>query len=456
MYELPANVLLQQSKAQPRSGEELETFGKVAARSFLAGKHSTLSDAVVGTIKHAGLSPEQVKRVVEFTNVNAYITEFNKEGSANKYVQFEGGPANPSDVSRELNSGGGGTVFDRGNEDYRSMPSGTKTAMARNLQLLGLEKTAAGQSEDDFWQAFYGDKTAGIETLRDPTPDVEDLYFKLAGAADHVTSELSLLEAEMPKVAEDLHQAVRAGVHDGCTLGQILSAWTHVVPSPDYVKIAFSVIGPRLLEEGVFTADSFADSCEKTASQGLVNLEHPLVATMAHFSAQLTKCAQLRSAQQELIDSAEAVRRHPLFTGELHKEAMTPGFGIQRGAGYLGNAWKNIAHAGNKAGEGAEWATKQLIGTPSTNKTTGGMLRDELPGWANALTRGTVKYVAPAVGVAAVGNELYDQARQIPALDTAAQVVAARTPGTHEYYMHQAQIQQKQMENRGALYGGMY
>jgi hypothetical protein len=115
MSDLPFQALLQQAHARSVSGEELEAFGKKAAAQYSRGDGS-LTEAVVETVKHAGLSPEQVKRVVEFANTTAYLTEFKKEGSHHRVVEFQGGPADPSAVLQDLNDGGGGTVFDVGQE----------------------------------------------------------------------------------------------------------------------------------------------------------------------------------------------------------------------------------------------------------------------------------------------------------------------------------------------------
>ena len=56
MHDLPEYMTRQQSGASPRSGAELEAFGKYASGKWLKGEHRTLGDAVVDVVKHAGLS----------------------------------------------------------------------------------------------------------------------------------------------------------------------------------------------------------------------------------------------------------------------------------------------------------------------------------------------------------------------------------------------------------------
>ncbi len=131
-------------------------MGKSAAERWSVGAYPSLHEAVVGTVKCARLSPEQVRRVVEFANTTAYLTEFRKEGMGHKYIDFgEGGPANPSTVLQDLNDGGGGTVFDTGKtaslnvSAYATAPKPydpleEEEKVAVTLLELGLLNTVAG------------------------------------------------------------------------------------------------------------------------------------------------------------------------------------------------------------------------------------------------------------------------------------------------------------------------
>ena len=86
MSDLPAQGLFQQMNARRVAGEHLEVLGKHASARWQRGDCSTLSDAVVETVKHAGLAPEQVRRVVEFANQDAYLSEFKKGASPHRIV----------------------------------------------------------------------------------------------------------------------------------------------------------------------------------------------------------------------------------------------------------------------------------------------------------------------------------------------------------------------------------
>lgn len=307
MQDLPSQTLLQQAHARPKSGEELEVLGKQAASLYLNGECANLTEAVVETVKHAGLSPEQVKRVVEFTNTSAYLKEFEKKGSSHKYIDFHGGPANPAEILKDLNDGGGGTVFDRGDGDYKSPPSHiSKTASLaqRNMQRLtgGLEKTA-GVDFDPAEAAFERMLTVEEKPIpyANPWAEIEDMREKLAGAREHLTSDLSLLETDLLALHEELYGHVKQAAMEGTPLGYIVQAWSEVTPGPGFVKAAFISIGPRLAEEGVFPGlGDIGDSLVKTAEGVMADHRHPLIQCFAAFCTTLEKVAELRAARDEI------------------------------------------------------------------------------------------------------------------------------------------------------------
>jgi hypothetical protein len=146
--DLPATLSVQQSHARPIGGEELELLGKKAAARYSSGG-VPLTQAVVDTVKHAALSPEQVRRVAEFANISAYLTEFQKCGNDHRYVQFQGGPADVPAILRDLNDGGGGTVFDRGLADYYQPPPDIEKAAYANATRLGEDKLAEAFAVED-------------------------------------------------------------------------------------------------------------------------------------------------------------------------------------------------------------------------------------------------------------------------------------------------------------------
>jgi len=419
MNDLPASTLFQQANARPMSGEELEVLGKQAADLYTTGRRP-LTEAVVEVVKHAGLSPEQVKRVVEFANTDAYLQEFKKEGSSHKVVEFEGGPANFSDVLKDLNDGGGGTVFDRGTLDYdQPPPEPVKLSSNRDRLGLGDEKLAS---------AF--DVKEALLPYTEPLRDALDLKDKLASAKEEVSFELSSLETVCLDVTSELYGSIKQAALEGIPLGQIVQAWGSVTTEPVFVKAAFSEVAPRLLREGVFPSrDSIGASIEKTAEQDvLVNPEHPLVKSFADYCETLSKLAFLRKTQEELtqgLDIITAFLKHAAF-----KQADGP---IQAGTeGVIPKAWRGAkelsARAAGPAAQTAEAVAGKLLGSGAGGKA------GKAVGW-------TVSHL-PHIGAAMAAEEAYQRARYSPTVQTAKNVVLSRIPMTHPYIVRQYALQQ--------------
>ncbi len=488
MTDLPSITLLQQAHAIPKTGEELEVLGKTAACKYSAGECPSLSEAVVETIKHAGLSPEQVKRVVEFTNQSAYRNEFNKLGSGHKYIEFEGGPADPGDVLKDLNDGGGGTVFDRGVLDYASQPSmAAKTASAlleQNRGRLGIEKVARRLTEADFaaaigmspagagWgqpgsggfdpfgeqqkmqqvamlQAATGRKPVMVkhsseldfdpaetafeemfrtdgpaaEPYHEPLQDSLEMREKLGGARDHLTGELGGLELAFNEVLGDMYTEVKQAALQGVTLGQVMTAWADVVPGPDYVKLAFAYIGPKLQEDGVFDSmDDIGASLEKMASNGLVNHAHPLVQSMAAYITVLDKLAHVRAARDELDTEYNRIDG---FTKKAASVAEALRSLAQKGGAFP--KVQGIARgAGEAVGKGAQEVGEAILGAGSP-----------VAAGAGKVVGGVVKY-SPEAGVGLAGYEGYQRSK--PTLRRMAPYIPfspasqARLSGMRGYY----------------------
>jgi hypothetical protein len=321
MSDLTRQGLLQQLNAKSHSGEYLEVLGKKASADWGSGQYKTLTEAVTGTVKQAQLSPEQVKRVVEFANTDAYLKEFKKEGSTHRVVEFDGGPADASEILRDLNDGGGGSVFDRGTGDYSSPPKEMKVASVKaEEELEGLFLKEAGV------------KTGGVEEglpYENPHGEVIYLKDKLASAADQLNSQLSGLEIMYADLGDRLYHQVKQAALSGVSLGDVMQAWQTVAPTEEYIKVAFHLITPRLLRDGVFyRVEEMTASVDKTAGVHVVNTEHPLVSEFEEFCTVLYKLAETRQTARE-------VRGHLSHLTNYLKEAslISDTYAASRGAG---------------------------------------------------------------------------------------------------------------------------
>ena len=335
----PTQVLLQQMRAHPHSGEHLEVLGKKAAADWTAGQHKTLTAAVTATVKEAQLSPEQVRRVVEFANTDAYLAAFRKEGSTHRVVDFPGGPADTADILRDLNDGVGGSVFDRGTGDYDSPPAGAKTASA---------------GEEEALADLFDVKVGGELPFADPHAEAYALKDKIAGVCSHMQSEIGGLEVMYADLADRTYYQTKQAALEGVTLGEVLQAWQTVAPSDDHIKVAFTLFTPRLLRDGVFYGiEQMTASVDKTAGARMVNPEHPLVVEFGEFCTVLSKLAELRAARAEL-------RGHELH---LHN--------YLKSASLAGDAYRAATRASTGAGEAIAPFVEKGLGSGAASVAKG-------------------------------------------------------------------------------------
>ncbi len=401
MADLPTQGLLQQMNARPHSGEFLEVLGKRAAARWASGQHKTLTAAVTETVKQAQLSPEQVKRVVEFANTSAYLDEFKKEGAMHNVVDFHGGPADVSEILKDLNDGGGGSVFDTGSLDYSSPPSEKRASDERDEVVL--------------LEAFGAEKTAEPLPYANPYSEAIELKDKLAGASEQLLAQTSGLEVMYADLADCLYNDVKQAALGGISLGRVAQAWQHVAPSDDYIKVAFELLTPRLLREGVFhSLEEMTASADKTASAGMVNPEHPLVVDFSEFCDTLAKLAETRAARTEILEHLVTLENY-----------------IKTAASTVGNIYRAANHA-------AEAAASRV--GPFAEKHLGAV-----PG---KLIGGAVEY-SPQIGLGLGAMELnrrIDNSPSAPARAARAtkNVVLRNIPGTQENLMEQYRLQSGQ------------
>lgn len=389
---------MQQMSANPHSGEYLEVLGKKAAADWSAGEHKTLTDAVVSTVKQAQLSPEQVKRVAEFANTSAYLDAFKKEGAPHHVVDFPGGPADPAAILQDLNDGGGGSVFDRGTGDYDAPP-----------------KTASVESEvaDRELDAIFGATVKTALPYENPHSEVIELKDKLAGAEDHLQTQLDGLEVMYADLGDRVYHQVKQAALSGVSLGDVMQAWSVVAPSPEYIKVAFSLITPRLLRDGVFhSLDAAIASVDKTASARVVNTEHPLIVEFEEFSTVLAKLAETRGAQR-------ALRQHIAHLDNYLKQAS------------LADMYGKATRASSEAG-----------------KAVGPLVGKALGPTAGSLAQGLVTH-APNIGLGIGAMEGYTHLKYSPSLPAravrgAGDVVARNIPGTEANLRHKYEVQSGQ------------
>lgn len=426
MNESPMQTMLQQRDARPVPGEHLEVLGKRAATSWVTGKCASLHEAVVASVHSERLSPEQVRRVVEFANQDAYQQEFRKEGQ-HKVVHFDCGPADPAQVLQDLNDGGGGSLYDQGNLDYRMSPSMAKSASLSRTPTTSMDKTAsateepavaglpklpklpdlpktASPYEDQLWGLFRGDAPA-VLPMAEPMGPLVEVRHKLAGAHGELVEEVNQLELDYAEASDQLYRQVKQASMDGVSLGDVVVAWSAVTENPVYVKVAFQLLTPQLRRNGVFgSLDEIGESLQKqAASRSAVNEDHPLVQAYGDFVSTLNKLASARALMEEYAEGLETANT-------LLKQAA---------GGLVGAVGKGISAASKGIDTAAKPVAQLLVGGKDAKKL------------APVLAKGT-KVLSGGAALLA-GNAAIQNVTDRPAVRGAVQAAKTVVPGTTAY-----------------------
>lgn len=410
MEDLPTSLLTQQEQSRPRSGEELETFGKYAAKLYLGGVQKTLSGAVVETVKSASLSPEQVRRVVEFTNTAAYLEKFASEGSGHKVINFDGGPASFPDVIRDLNDGSGGSLTDPvRTSDYSLPPPDVDKLASKNLLRLGL-------TDAKLAEAF--NVTEVPYAYENPLRDSMDMRDKIASVYDEATSELTGLETRYHDLCDLLFHQVKQASLNGVPLGHVVAVLSTVTDEPAFIKSAFDVLTPRLIQNEVFSSPlKVAESLEKYAGAGLVNPNHPMVGIFEDYCDTLAKLAGTRQAREELVSQLDILNTF-----------------INKAAG-VASSVRTVAAQVPKA-----WRTATSLADRASKPVTDFVTELGLPN-AAPFVGGAVKY-APHIGAGLLAEDVYQRLQANPLAQGAKNFVMSRIPYTQQHLMRQYQLSQ--------------
>lgn len=181
----------------------LEELGKKAAHLADNGVH--LTDAVVDTIGHMKLNQEQVERVVEFANIEAFNLKYAAANPSLRYPVIDGGPADARDVCQKLASfqKAAGLVIDE--FEY--------AAPAPKISEIGFEV----EVDPEFQK-----RASARQLLRE--------VGRLKAAHDEVSQRAAAAEGMIEVGLEDLTEAFKLAFHGGATPGEIFAAWQREEP----------------------------------------------------------------------------------------------------------------------------------------------------------------------------------------------------------------------------------
>lgn len=193
------------SGVQPVDSGHLDYLGKQAAALAESGSLN-LTDAVVRTIAKEKLSAEQVRRVVEFANTEAFNQKFSSLDPSNRVVDIEGGPADPERVIQALNDQARPQTMTLQSLDY-DLPPGTKVSHDVDFGLEPVSRTREGVMQD-----------------------VINLKSKLSTAHEEVVQSVESARFQLVNALKDLQSEVKTASLNGLHREDLIQAWSAVAP----------------------------------------------------------------------------------------------------------------------------------------------------------------------------------------------------------------------------------
>lgn len=247
--------------ATPVDPARLEELGKQAA--MLADAYQmTVQDACVDKLSGLDLTSEQVRRVVEAANVEAFQRKYATMDPCNRVVDFDGGPADPMQVLQTLNNAARPTPKVAHVWDYDLAPDAdTPPSPTKLSDVPVVDRTVDGVLQD-----------------------VSNLRSKLAGAHTEVVDSRAAAALQMEEVLGGLGDKVKSASAEGLALDDLVAAWSKV--NPVLVKVALSGMPP------------LPRRTEKVAQY--INPEHPVVTMYETFCKHAQDYYRMDGARREL------------------------------------------------------------------------------------------------------------------------------------------------------------
>ncbi len=351
-----SNYLLSGKSHANISPEALELMGKKAATSYLADGVG-LNDAIAKlAADYSNISPEQVKRVVEFANTAVYLAKHDQSktaGADHSYPQFE--LADAGRIIQDLSDGARPTVMTQTDLDYTREAQKPKLASApMDAALEDMFKTASAEDSDFSEETVAQQLLDTKEMLNNLRHNLQDRFnqnqslFKEATAEFYVHSKQHMLE--------------------GGSLADIYSAAASTGTSENHVRQVMGAVVERLLSDKVASAKTLkADMSQlsKIAHRD-VNPDHDLVKSFAAAMMASNEIQVLSNSIDEVNEESARVQDF-IKNAYFSKEAFA---GLVAGAGRMASS---VMKGKNMLGSVARGAVKSLksdpIGTIGTAKS---------------------------------------------------------------------------------------
>lgn len=215
-------------------------LGKTAA-DLSASSGISLTEAVVRTVEMEKLNSQQVRRVVESANHEAFSRKYAQTSGRTRAVHFDDGPADPTVVLAALKTASSPRAVPVSTADYDLPPTFHKSAALAPEPIF---RTKAG--------AYAG---------------ILDLQHQLNHAHEEAVAGAEVAKVAMREAMAGLRDHVGHAVRSGASADDIVAGWSAF--NADIAKIAAERLGLRLL--GVKTAGV------------VLNPQHAVMTTFVNF-----------------------------------------------------------------------------------------------------------------------------------------------------------------------------
>jgi hypothetical protein len=253
------------------SAEQLTQLGKTAAQTAETSGMS-LTDAAVRSIGMTKLNEQQIRRVVEAANHEAFHRKFASMDPSMRVVELDGGPADASAVIERLKAASA-PARPRSMSEYSMEPTRKTAAVSQSGVHDVSEKRAA---------------LADISELREQLQATHiDLAERVSVSSYYITEDVQKLAA-----------MVKSACLDGAFFEDFERAWGSI--SPKHATELLSALNPTRAPHGVKTAS-------RVISEG-----HPIRSTfdafVKHAHDYEVACEALREVEGELVRVSDFLR----------------------------------------------------------------------------------------------------------------------------------------------------
>jgi len=262
-------------RGRPVDPTSLEALGKQAAHvSETSGLNMT--DAVVQTVGHVKLNSQQVRRVVEFANIEMFNRKFASISGSSRSVHIDGGPADPVEVMQTLNDAARPREVVMDSLEYSMPPSFSKHSSAEDFGFVA-ERTRTGA-----------------------LGEVYSLRSKLSAAHDELIQNVEASKGRVAEAYDDLVEAVKSASAAGAAPEELFWAWSAV--HPELAKTIYTKLASAMRTENT-----------KVAGRRL-NPETRVVSLFTdltkHASSAAAHAAALKAVEAELNKVSVWLKKH--------------------------------------------------------------------------------------------------------------------------------------------------